>query len=213
MQPRFSDRADAGRVLAAALAGYAGRSDVIVLALPRGGVPVAYEVARALGAPLDVFLVRKLGLPAHEELAMGAIASGGIRLINEDVVQAYHVTDAEIEAVASTERAELERRELLYRDGRALPPLEGRTVILVDDGLATGATMRVAVLALREKSPARIVVAVPVAAAETCEEFQSIVDDVVCAETPSPFYAVGLWYENFTQTTDDEVHELLTASR
>lgn len=144
---------------------------------------------------------------------MGAIASGGIRLINEDVVQAYHVTDAEIEAVASTERAELERRELLYRDGRALPPLEGRTVILVDDGLATGATMRVAVLALREKSPARIVVAVPVAAAETCEEFQSIVDDVVCAETPSPFYAVGLWYENFTQTTDDEVHELLTASR
>ena len=212
IQPIFHDRADAGRVLARDLAGYAGRGDVIVLALPRGGVPVGSEVARALGAPLDVFLVRKLGLPGHEELAMGAIASGGIRLINEDVVQAYGVTRAEIEAVAAAEQKELDRREVAYRDGRPLPPLEGRTVILVDDGLATGSTMRAAVLAVREESPARIVVAVPVAAAETCDEFQSIVDDIVCAETPNPFYAVGLWYENFTQTTDDEVHDLLSTT-
>ena len=209
-EPRFQDRSEAGRVLATGLAKYAGRSDVIVLALPRGGVPVAFEVARALGAPLDVFLVRKLGLPGHEELAMGAIASGGIRLINEDIVEAYQVTDAEIEAVAAAEQTELERRERAYRDGRPLPPLHDRTVILVDDGLATGATMRAAVLAIRQERPARIVVAVPVAAAETCEEFLSIVDDIICAETPAPFYAVGLWYEDFSQTTDDEVHELLT---
>jgi putative phosphoribosyl transferase len=208
-RPLFRDRTEAGRILAGELAGYAGRSDVVVLALPRGGVPVAYQVARALGAPLDVFLVRKLGLPGHEELAMGAIASGGIRLINEDVVDAYRVSDAQIAAVTATEQRELERRERLYRDNRPLPSLRDRTVILVDDGLATGATMRVAVLALRHQSPARIVVAVPVAAAEICDDFQAIVDDVVCAETPSPFYAVGLWYEDFTQTTDDEVHELL----
>ena len=211
-EPRFHDRAEAGRVLAADLAKYSGRNDVIVLALPRGGVPVAYEVARALGAPLDVFLVRKLGLPGHEELAMGAIASGGVRLINEDVVDAYDVTDAEIEAVALAEQTELERRERAYRDGRSLPALGDRTVILVDDGLATGATMRAAVLAVRQESPARIVVAVPVAAAETCGEFRTIVDDIVCAETPAPFYAVGLWYEDFAQTTDDEVHDLLTAA-
>lgn len=209
-QPRFHDRPDAGRALATDLAKYAGRADVVVLALPRGGVPVAFEVARALGAPLDVFLVRKLGLPGHEELAMGAIASGGIRLINDDIVEAYQVTDAEIETVAAAEQTELERRELAYRDGRPLPPLHDRTVILVDDGLATGATMRAAVLALRQERPAHIVVAVPVAAAETCEEFRSIVDDIICAETPAPFYAVGLWYEDFAQTTDEEVHELLT---
>jgi len=209
IQPRFHDRKDAGRALAADLAGYAGRNDVVVLALPRGGVPVAYEVARALAAPLDVFLVRKLGLPGHEELAMGAIASGGIRLINEHVVDAYQVTAAEIEKVAAVEQAELERRELLYRDGRPLPTLANRTVILVDDGLATGATMRVAVLAVRAESPARIVVAVPVAAAETCDEFRSLVDDVVCAETPEPFFAVGVWYEDFEQTTDQQVHDLL----
>jgi putative phosphoribosyl transferase len=212
IRPRFRDRAEAGRVLAGALASYAGRTDLIVLALPRGGVPVAFEVARALGAPLDVFLVRKLGLPGHEELAMGAIASGGIRLINEDVVRAYHVSDAQIESVSEAEERELERRERSYRDGRSLPPLHDRTVILVDDGLATGATMRAAVLALRQESPARIVVAVPVAAAETCEDFRSIVDDIVCAETPSPFYAVGLWYEDFAQTTDEEVHDLLSAT-
>jgi putative phosphoribosyl transferase len=212
IRPRFRDRAEAGRVLAGALASYAGRTDLIVLALPRGGVPVAFEVARALGAPLDVFLVRKLGLPGHEELAMGAIASGGIRLINEDVVRAYHVSDAQIESVSEAEERELSRRERSYRDGRSLPPLHDRTVILVDDGLATGATMRAAVLALRQESPARIVVAVPVAAAETCEDFRSIVDDIVCAETPSPFYAVGLWYEDFAQTTDEEVHDLLSAT-
>ena len=210
-RPRFRDRADAGRVLAGQLARYTGRNDVVVLALPRGGVPVAYEVARTLGVPLDVFLVRKLGLPGHEELAMGAIASGGIRLINEEVVDAYAVSDAQIAAVTEAEQRELERRERLYRDNRPLPPLRDRTVILVDDGLATGATMRVAVLALRYEAPARIVVAVPVAAAETCDDFREIVDDIVCAETPWPFYAVGVWYEDFTQTTDDEVHELLNA--
>lgn len=213
VQPLFRDRTDAGRVLANHLMAYAGRGDVIVLALPRGGVPVAYEVARALAAPLDVFLVRKLGLPGHEELAMGAIASGGIRLLNAEVTEAYNVTDAELEAVTTTEQRELERREQAYRDGRPLPALAGRTVILVDDGLATGATMHVAVLALRKESPARIIVAVPVAAAETCDEFSSIVDDIVCAETPAPFYAVGLWYEDFAQTTDEEVHALLRAAR
>ncbi len=212
IQPLFRNRTEAGRVLAADLAGYEGRTDLIVLALPRGGVPVGHEVARALGAPLDVFLVRKLGLPGHEELAMGAIASGDIRLINEEVVRAYDVSDADIEAVTAVEQRELERRERIYRDNRPLPPLRDRTVILVDDGLATGATMRVAVLALRQESPSRIVVAVPVAAADTCDEFRTLVDDVVCAETPSPFYAVGLWYEDFAQTTDEEVHDLLTAN-
>lgn len=212
IHPLFRDRTDAGRVLATALARYAGRPDLIVLALPRGGVPVAFEVARALGAPLDVFLVRKLGLPGHEELAMGAIASGGVRLINEDVVEAYHVSDAQIEMVSEVEQRELERRERAYRDGRPLPSLRDRTVILVDDGLATGATMRAAVLAVRQESPASIVVAVPVAAPETRDEFRAIVDEIICAETPSPFYAVGLWYEDFSQTTDEEVHDLLSAT-
>ena len=207
--PCFRDRADAGRALAGRLAEFAGRDDVTVLALPRGGVPVAYEVARALGAPLDVFLVRKLGLPGHPEFAMGAIASGEVRLINEDVVRMYRVTDTELETVIAHEEQELERRERSYRDRRPFPSLEGRTVILVDDGLATGASMRAAIVALREKSPARIVVAVPVAAAETCDEFREWVEDIVCAETPAPFYAVGLWYEDFAQTTDEEVHDLL----
>ena len=210
--PLFRDRTDAGRTLASALASYAGRDDVIVLALPRGGVPVAYEVAQALGAPLDVFLVRKLGLPGQEEFAMGAIASGGIQLINEDVVHGYGVSDTQIEAVAATEQRELDRRERAYRDGRPMPRVAGRTVIVVDDGLATGFSMRAAVMALREQSPSRIVVAVPVAAFDTCEEFRLIVDEVVCAETPEPFYAVGIWYEDFSQTTDDEVHELLAAA-
>lgn len=212
IRPLFQNRADGGRVLAADLARYEGRADLIVLALPRGGVPIGYEVARALGAPLDVFLVRKLGVPGHEELAMGAIASGGIRVINEDVIRAYNVSDTDIETVTAVEQQELERRERIYRDNRSLPPLHDHTVILVDDGLATGSTMRVAVLALRQESPARIVVAVPVAAAETCDEFRTLVDDVVCTETPSPFYAVGLWYEDFAQTTDEEVHDLLTAN-
>lgn len=209
-RPRFHDRADAGRALAADLAPYAGRRDLLVLALPRGGVPVAYEVARALGAPLDVFLVRKLGLPGHEEFAMGAIASGGIRLINEDVVREFGVTDTEIAAVSQAEEQELERRERQYRRDRPKPAIAGRTVILVDDGLATGSTMRAAVLALRQERPAHIIVAVPVAAAETCDEFRGVVDDIVCAETPTPFYAVGLWYEDFSQTTDEEVRQLLS---
>jgi putative phosphoribosyl transferase len=174
---------------------------------------VAYEVARALGAPLDVFLVRKLGLPGHEEFAMGAIASGGVRLINDDVVREYSVSDAEIDAVIEVEERELERRERTYRDGRPLPSVEGRTVILVDDGLATGASMQVAVLAVREQSPGKIIVAVPVAAAETCDEFRLHVDEIVCVQTPDPFYAVGIWYEDFDQTTDQEVHDLLSAAR
>ena len=213
IRPLFHDRTDAGRVLAADLAAYAGRSDIIVLALPRGGVPVAYEVARALGAPLDVFLVRKLGLPGQEEFAMGAIASGGIRLINEQVVEAYGISDAEIESVAAAEQRELYRRERSYRDGRPLTELAGRTVILIDDGLATGFTMRAAVLAIRQEAPARIVVAVPVAAAETCDEFRALVDDIVCSETPEPFQAVGIWYEDFAQTTDAQVHELLSVAK
>ena len=210
---RFRDRSDAGRVLAAELAAFANRPDVIVLALPRGGVPVAYEVARALHAPLDVFLVRKLGLPGQEEFAMGAIASGGVRLLNEEVIRAYGISDAEIESVAEAEERELARREELYRDGRPPPPLAGRTVILIDDGLATGSSMRAAVLALREEHPARIIVAVPVAAAEVCDEFRGEVDEIVCAATPHPFYAVGLWYEDFSQTTDEEVHDLLERAR
>ena len=211
-RPRFHDRPDAGRALAADLAPYAGRPDLVVLALPRGGVPVAYEVACALGAPLDVFLVRKLGLPGHEEFAMGAIASGGIRLINEDVVREFGVTDAEIAAVSAAEEQELERRERQYRRDRPTPRIAGRTIILVDDGLATGSTMHAAVLALRQENPAHIIIAVPVAAAETCDEFRNLVDDIVCAETPSPFHAVGLWYEDFSQTTDEEVQELLNRS-
>lgn len=210
---RFRDRAEAGRRLARELVGYAGRTDLIVLALPRGGVPVGFEVARALGAPLDVFVVRKLGLPHHEELAMGAIASGGARLLSDDVIEAYGITADEIERVSASELRELARRESQYRGDRRFPDLGGRTVILVDDGLATGSSMRVAVQALRQKRPAGIVVAVPVAAVETCEAFRDLVEDIVCAETPEPFYAVGLWYEDFSQTTDEEVHELLARAR
>lgn len=182
----------------------------VVLALPRGGVPVAYEVAKALGAPLDVFVVRKLGMPGHEELAMGAIGPGGVRVLNEEVARFVH--PMEIEQVAAREQAELERREREYRDGREAVPVEGRTVILVDDGLATGASMRAAVQAVRQMNPARIVVAVPVAARETCEEFRRLVDLVVCPATPDPFYAVGLWYEHFPPTSDEEVRELLAAA-
>jgi predicted phosphoribosyltransferase len=211
---RFRDRHDAGRALARMLAPYAGRADVLVLALPRGGVPVAYEVARALGAPLDVFLVRKLGVPGHEELAMGAIASGGVRVVNEAVITALGVPDAAIERVAAEEGRELERRERAYRGGRPAPELSGREVILVDDGLATGSSMRAAAAAARARGPRRIVVAVPVAAAETCRDLAREVDAVVCAATPEPFYAVGMWYDDFAQTGDGEVRELLArASR
>lgn len=205
----FRDRHQAGCALAALLQPYAGRADVIVLALPRGGVPVGYEVARSLGVPLDVFLVRKLGAPGHEELAMGAIATGGVQLLNADVIRALHVSPTQVQAAVEREEHELERRAREYRGDRAPPVITGRTVILVDDGLATGATMRVAVRALRLDHPARIVVAVPVAATETCAALRHEADEAVCAETPEPFYAVGMWYGRFDQTTDAEVRDLL----
>jgi putative phosphoribosyl transferase len=205
----FRDRAEAGRVLATKLSKYSDRPDVLVLALPRGGVPVAFEVARALHTPLDVFQVRKLGLPGHEELAMGAIATGGVRVLNEDVVRALRIPEQVIDAVARKEEQELERRERAYRGDCPPPEVRGRTVILIDDGLATGSTMRAAIAALREQGPARIVVAVPVGAPQTCEEFSAEADETVCARTPEPFYAVGLWYDDFSQTTDEEVHNLL----
>ncbi len=205
----FRDRADAGRLLATRLGAYAGRADVLVLALPRGGVPVGFEVARALRAPLDVFLVRKLGVPGREELAMGAIATGGVRVLNDDVVQGLGIPPEVVDRVAREEQAELERRERLYRDGRPAPEVCGRTVLLVDDGLATGATMRAGARALRQLRPARVVVAVPVASREICREFRAEVDEVVCARTPEPFLAVGYWYEDFSQTSDEEVHDLL----
>ena len=206
---RFRDRAEAGRLLAAKLRAYANRSDVAVLALPRGGVPVAFEVAEALEAPLDIFLVRKLGVPGHEELAMGAIATGGIRVLNKEVIRYLGIPDEMVDAVAAKEQQELERRERLYRDGRPMIDVRGRTSILIDDGLATGSTMRAAAVALRQQQPARIVVAVPVAAESTCKAFRAEVDEVICAMTPEPFYAVGLWYEDFSQTTDEEVRDLL----
>lgn len=208
---RFADRRHAGAVLASQLQHFADRPDLVVLALPRGGVPVAFEVARALGAPMDVFVVRKLGMPGHPELAMGAIASGGVRVMNEDVFGWYRPSAAAIEAVIRTEHAELERRERAYRDGRPPVPIEGRTVILVDDGLATGSTMRAAVLAIRRLGPARVVVAVPVGARETCEALRAMADEVVCALMPEPFSAVGRWYIDFSQTTDDEVRQLLSS--
>jgi putative phosphoribosyl transferase len=207
---RFRDRHDAGRLLAERLRDYTGREDVVVLALPRGGVPVAYEVANALGAPLDVFVVRKLGVPGHRELAMGAIASGGVIVLDEYLVRALGIPEDAIRQVIANELHELERREQAYRDGREPPQLEGKTVILVDDGLATGATMRAAAQAVRQHAaPKEIVVAVPVAARETCEQLRDDVDEVVCAVTPAPFRAVGLWYEDFSQTSDDEVRALL----
>jgi putative phosphoribosyl transferase len=208
----FADRRGAGAVLAERLRQFAGRRDVVVLALPTGGVPVGYEVARGLGAPLDVFVVRKLGLPSHPELAMGAIVSGGVRVLNEDVLESVAVSQAAIDAVTRTEQLELERRERAYRDGRPLVPIEGRVVILVDDGLATGSTMRAAVLAIRRLHPARVVVAVPVGAWQTCQDLREVADEVACALTPEPFRAVGLWYADFSQTTDAEVRQLLAAA-
>jgi predicted phosphoribosyltransferase len=206
---RFRDRAEAGSLLASALDAYANRRDVLVLALPRGGVPVGYEVARALGVPLDVFLVRKLGVPGREELAMGAIASGGVRLTNDEVVRALKISEQVLNTVAAEQRRELARRERAYRGDRPQPDVCGRTVILVDDGLATGTSMRAAIAALRLQAPLCIVVAVPVAAPSTCEEFRAEVDDVVCVRTPEPFYAVGLWYDDFAQTSDQTVRLLL----
>ena len=206
----FRDRAEAGRRLAERLGKLPG--DVLVLGLPRGGIPVAHEVARALGAPLDVFVVRKLGVPGQEELAMGAIATGGLRVLNRDVVDALGIPPRVIEEVAAAEGRELERRERSYRDDRKPPEVAGRTVVLVDDGLATGSTMRAAVAALRQQGPARIVVAVPVAAPSTCAELRAEVDDVVCVATPTPFLAVGRFYEDFSQTTDEEVRALLAGA-
>ena len=203
----FADRPEAGRELANKLRGYGGRSDVVVLALPRGGVPVAFEIAEALNAPLDIFVVRKLGMPGHPEFAIGAIASGGV--LSEDTVRWYRIPDHVIEEVARQENTELERREREYRQGRPLIDLRDRTVILVDDGLATGSTMRAAVQAVRAHDPARVIVAVPVGAPDTCEQFADLADETICARTPEPFSAVGLWYRNFSQTTDDEVRTLL----
>jgi putative phosphoribosyl transferase len=213
---RFRDREEAGELLGRELARrLVRRDDVIVLALPRGGVPVGYGVAHALDVPLDVFIVRKLGVPGHEELAMGAIASGGVRVLNRDVLDYMPVPQRTIDAVAEREQQELERREREYRGAR--PPLDvkEKTVIVVDDGLATGSTMRAAVAALRKMEPRRIIIAVPVAAESTCNDFRAegIADDVVCLRTPEPFQAVGLWYSDFTQTSDDEVHELLSRGR
>lgn len=208
----YRDRQEAGAELASHLEHFKERDDVVVLALPRGGVPVAHEVARALHAPLDVFLVRKLGVPQHPELAMGAIASGGVRVLNDDVVRWYGVPDAMIEAVARDEQAELDRREREYRDGRQPVALEHRTVLLIDDGLATGSTMKAAVQAVRTHKPARIVVAVPVGSPDTCREFAEIADEIVCARAPAHFSAVGQWYLDFSQTSDAEVRELLSHS-
>ena len=205
----FQDRREAGKALASALMSYAGRSDVVVLALPRGGVPVAVEVAEALGVPLDLFLVRKLGAPRHRELAMGAIASGGVRVMNDDVVRWYGITPAEIEEIAVEEQRELERRESAYREGRPALPIEGRVIILIDDGLATGSSMRASVKAVRRRNPSRVVVAVPVGARETCDELSAHADEMVCVRSPEPFVAVGQWYGDFSQTTDQEVRDLL----
>jgi predicted phosphoribosyltransferase len=205
----FATRREAGIALARKLEHLEGRDDVVVLALPRGGVPVAYEVARALGAPLDVFVVRKLGVPGQRELAMGAIASGGIRVLNDLVVNWYRIPAALIERVAVDEQLELERRERAYRDGRPPIDLKGKAIVLVDDGLATGSTMKAAVQAVRARGPAQVIVAVPVGSSEACREFAEIADTVVCARTPAEFNAVGQWYQDFSQTTDDEVRELL----
>ena len=209
---RFRNRAEAGRTLARMLSHYADRDDVVVLGLPRGGVPVAYEVAKELGAPLGVFVVRKLGLPGHEEIAMGAVASGGVFVLDDNLIRRLGVGNAELEQAVALEVRELERRERAYRGASEPLDLKGKTVILVDDGLATGATMKAAAIAVRQLGPAQVVVAVPVASRQTCDEFRKEVDEIVCAITPEPFHAVGLWYEDFSQTSDDEVRELLAAA-
>ena len=210
--PRFRNRTEAGQLLARALDEYAGRDDLVILALPRGGVPIGYEIARRVRVPLDVFLVRKLGVPWHPELAMGALASGGVQVLNDEVVRMYGIPPHVIQAVAAQEQEELDRRAREYRGDRAFPSLEGRTVILVDDGLATGSTMRAAVAAVRQQKPASIIVAVPVAAVQTCDEFRHEVDDIVCLRMPEMFSAVGAWYDDFSQTSDEEVRALLAAA-
>jgi putative phosphoribosyl transferase len=209
MTVRFRDRTEAGEQLASKLSAYANRADVLVIGLPRGGVPVAAEVATALHLPLDICLVRKLGVPGHKELAMGAIASGGVRVLNDDVLDWIGISDETIDEVAARELRELERRDRAYRGDRPPPDIRDHTVILVDDGLATGSTMRAAIAAIRQQSPLRIVVAVPVGAPDACDAIRGEVDKVVCLMTQDPLYAIGLWYENFTQTTDEEVCKLL----
>jgi len=209
---QFLNRRDAGRQLATKLMGYAGDPGILVLGLPRGGVPVAYEVARGLHAPLDVFVVRKLGAPGHRELAMGAIASGGVRVLNLDVIEVLGISPAALEAVAEKESLEMERQQRAYRDGAPLPEFSGRTIILVDDGLATGSTMRAAIGALRQSNPARIIAAVPVAAAETVRRLGKEADSVVCLSAPTEFHAVSMWYEDFLQISDEEVRKLLAAA-
>jgi predicted phosphoribosyltransferase len=210
----YRDRNEAGQSLARELSHYAGRNDVVVLALPRGGVPIGFEIAHALHAPLEIFLVRKLGVPGYDELAMGAIASGGTMVLNESVLKQLRITDEQIEDVRRRETRELQRREEAFRDGRTPVQVTNRICILVDDGLATGSTMRAAVLALRKQNPMRVVVAVPVASADVCEEFQSIADEVICLYTPEPFLAVGRWYDDFAQLDDDDVrHDLELAAQ
>jgi putative phosphoribosyl transferase len=205
----FRDRSEAGKYLATKLTSYKNRPNVLVLALPRGGVPVAYEVAQALHAPMDIFLVRKLGVPGHEELAMGAIASGGVRVLNDEVIDYLRIPARVIDSIGATELEELKRREIAYRGNRPEPNVKGKTVILIDDGLATGSTIRAAAQALRQQEPGRIVVAVPVSAPQTCDEYRIGVDEIICALTPEPFLGVGQWYLDFSQTTDDEVRDLL----
>lgn len=209
----FKDRVDAGKKLAKELSKYANHSDVLILALPRGGVPVAFEVAKELNVRMDVFIVRKLGVPGNEELAMGAISSDNVRVLNEDVVRSFQIPERIINMVSENELKELERRERAYRGDRPKPEISGSTVILIDDGLATGATMRAAAAAIKTKNPAKIVVAVPTGARDTCELFGKEVDEVICVATPEPFYGVGAWYGNFSQTTDEEVCELLDKAR
>lgn len=208
----FKNRSDAGKRLAAKLQAYANRPNALVLGLPRGGIPVAFEVAAKLGLPLDVLVVRKLGVPGHEEFAMGAIASGGIRVLNEEIIQSLNIPRETIESVTKNQGEELKRREQVYRSDRPRLDVRGLTVILVDDGLATGATMRAAVHALRKQKPASIIVAVPAAAPEACEELGDEADDIICAITPDPFFSVGSWYEDFSQTTDEKVSQLLKAA-
>ena len=210
---RFTDRVDAGRRLADALKDYEGRDDIVVYGLPRGGVPVAAEVAMALGAPLDVLIVRKLGVPGQPELAMGAVASGGVRVLNDEILRQIHVSDEQIDRITEEQRREVREREERFRGDAEVPEVQGKTALVIDDGIATGSTMRASVEALRELGPEEIVVAVPVASYSACDDMEEVADAVVCLETPSPFHAVGAWYENFDQTTDAEVKQLLEQAR
>ena len=209
----FRDRTEAGKYLATKLLSYKDRQDALVLALPRGGVPVAFEVAQALRVPLDIFLVRKLGVPGHEELAMGAISTGGVRVLNKDTVDYLRIPEHIIDSIATEELKELKRRERAYRGNRPEPDVKGKTVIIIDDGLATGSTIRAAAQALRQQQPVRIVVAVPVSAPEACDEYRIGVDEIICAVTPEQFFGVGMWYLDFSQTTDEEVRDLLERAR